>query len=84
MENLLRYTYIARHLIHKGEGYGKSSQTVVVDAKHMSNKWSTVETRGVQGHTVGDFVKTSGPDYSIPKWDHCITSANKLTNLGDK
>ena len=27
-------------LIHKGSGYGKSSQTVVVDAKHMSNKWT--------------------------------------------
>ncbi len=26
-------------LIHKGDGYGKSSQTVVVDAKHMSDDW---------------------------------------------
>ena len=25
--------------MHKGSGYGKSSQTVVVDAKHMSSNW---------------------------------------------
>ncbi|XP_019864313.1 PREDICTED: uncharacterized protein LOC109593736 [Amphimedon queenslandica] len=74
-----------RYLVHKGSGYGKSGgETVVVDARHMSDKWSTKETRKVEGHTVSDFVKTSGPDYSIWKGDHCITSANKMTNLGTK
>lgn len=76
--------YIVRHLIHKGKNYGKSSQTVVVDAKHMSNRWNTVEAREVEGHTIADFVKTSGPDYSIRRGDHCITSAKKLTKLGKK
>ena len=71
-------------MIHKGDGYGKSGQTVVVDAKHMSNKWSTVETRGVQGHTVGDFVKASGPGYNVWTRDDCIRSAKKLTKFGGK
>ena len=26
--------------MHKGSGFGESSETVVVDAKHMSDKWS--------------------------------------------
>ncbi|KAA0703416.1 hypothetical protein E1301_Tti006787 [Triplophysa tibetana] len=26
-------------LVHKGDGYGISSQTVAVDARHMSRKW---------------------------------------------
>ncbi|XP_067366579.1 uncharacterized protein [Channa argus] len=26
-------------LVHKGDGYGKSSQTVVTDAQHMSSAW---------------------------------------------
>ena len=82
---LIWSTICYRYLIHKGDGYGKSGgETVVVDARHMSDKWSTTETRRVEGHTVSDFVKTSGPDYSIWKGDHCIKSANKMTNLGTK
>ncbi|KAG9344998.1 hypothetical protein JZ751_009538 [Albula glossodonta] len=26
-------------LVHKGDNFGKSSQTVVVDTRHMSDKW---------------------------------------------
>lgn len=26
-------------LVHKGDGYGISSQTVVVAARHMANNW---------------------------------------------
>ena len=26
-------------LVHKGDGFGISSQTVVVDARHMSTSW---------------------------------------------
>ncbi|VDI48527.1 Hypothetical predicted protein [Mytilus galloprovincialis] len=29
-----------KFLVHKGPDYGKSSSTVVVNAKHMSNKWT--------------------------------------------
>lgn len=28
-----------QYLVHKGPGFGKSSQTVVTDARHMSDKW---------------------------------------------
>ena len=28
-----------QYLVHKGPGFGKSGQTVVVDAKHMSDNW---------------------------------------------
>lgn len=31
-------------LVHKGDGYGISSQTVVVDARHMSSKWKARDT----------------------------------------
>ena len=31
-----------RYLVHNGKGYGKSGQTVVVDAKHMSNNWKVI------------------------------------------
>uniref|UniRef100_A0A3B5AS44 Uncharacterized protein n=1 Tax=Stegastes partitus TaxID=144197 RepID=A0A3B5AS44_9TELE len=29
----------SQYLVHKGGGYGKSSQTVVTDARHMSSGW---------------------------------------------
>ncbi len=28
-----------QHLVHKGPGFGESSQTVVTSAQHMSDKW---------------------------------------------
>uniref|UniRef100_A0A672LPB4 Uncharacterized protein n=1 Tax=Sinocyclocheilus grahami TaxID=75366 RepID=A0A672LPB4_SINGR len=44
-------------LVHKGDGYGISSRTVVVAAHHMSN------FRGSK--TVSDFVKAGGTDYKL-------------------
>ena len=41
------------------------------------------ETRGVSGHTVGDFVKTGGENYKLFS-DNCIHSANRMTKLGKK
>lgn len=29
----------SKWLVHKGDDYGKSSQTIVVDGRHMSNNW---------------------------------------------
>jgi len=72
-----------RYLVHKGDGYGRSSQTVVTDARHMSSKWHTKETRSVHGHTVSDFVKAGGPNYKLFK-DNCIHGANRMTNLGKR
>ena len=31
-----------QYLAHSGPGYGKSSDAVLVDARHMSIKWSDV------------------------------------------
>ena len=71
-----------RHLVHKGRGYGGSGgETVVTDARHMSDKWRTTETRSVQGHTVSDFVKAGGTNYNLVR-DNCIHGANRMTKLG--
>jgi len=72
-----------RYLVHKGHDYGKSSQTVVTDARHMSDKWKTTETRSVEGHNVSDFVKAGGPNYNLFK-DNCIHGANRMTGLGKR
>ena len=66
-------------LIHKGEGYGKSSATVVVDTKHMSDKWTRHEARNVTGKNlnVGSFVKIGRSGYNL--WsDNCHHSANRM------
>ena len=73
----------SQYLVHKGSGYGQSSQTVVTDARHMSNNWTTTETRGVNGPTVSDFVKAGGQNYGLVT-DNCIQGANRMTNLGNK
>ena len=71
-----------RYLVHKGRGYGGSGgETVVTDARHMSDKWSTTETRSVEGHTVSDFVKAGGTKYNLVK-DNCIHGADRMTELG--
>jgi len=72
-----------RYLVHKGDGYGKSSQTVVVDAGHMSSNWQPLPCgpRSVEGHTVSDFVKAGGENYSLIT-DNCIHGANRMTALG--
>ena len=41
------------------------------------------ETRSVSGHTVGDFVKTGGTNYSLVG-DNCIHGASRMTGLGKK
>ncbi|VDI32954.1 Hypothetical predicted protein, partial [Mytilus galloprovincialis] len=47
-----------KFLVHKGPGYGKSSSTVVVNAKHMSNKWKkTGEKTAPVGKTISDVMK---------------------------
>ena len=66
-------------LIHKGKGYGKSSETVVVDIKHMSDKWTRHETRNVTGENlnVGSFVEAGGSGYHL-LLDNCHHSANRM------
>ena len=46
-----------RWLIHKGNGYGKSSSTIITDAKYMSNRWKKTGTKYTKGHTISDLMK---------------------------
>ncbi|KAK7944512.1 hypothetical protein WMY93_000240 [Mugilogobius chulae] len=70
-----------KFMVHKGPGFGKSSETVVTDARHMSDKWQVKQTQAVGGaHTVGDYVKTGGENYSIFKGQHCHRAAHDMMN----
>lgn len=65
-------------LVHKGDGYGISSQTVVVAARHMSSNWKIVETKNFGGSkTVSDFVKAGGTDYKL-LFDNCHDAADRM------
>ena len=65
------------YLVHKGDGFGKSSQTVVVDAKHMSGKWTERQTVEVGGKTnVASFVKEGGKNYNVFT-DNCQDAAKR-------
>ncbi|XP_040900566.1 uncharacterized protein LOC121186041 [Toxotes jaculatrix] len=66
-------------LIHKGDGYGKSSQTVVTDARHMSSAWEPSGTsRDFDGSkTVSDFVAAGGSDYRLLR-DNCHHASGRM------
>ncbi|KAK1795499.1 hypothetical protein P4O66_010674 [Electrophorus voltai] len=65
-------------LVHKGDGYGLSSQTVVVAARHMSSKWKIIETKNFGGSkTVADFVRAGGTDYSL-MFDNCHDASERM------
>ncbi|CAJ1061336.1 uncharacterized protein LOC124065402 [Xyrichtys novacula] len=68
----------AQWLIHKGDDYGVSSQTVVTDARHMSSDWRVVQTAEFNGRkTVADFVATGGSEYSL-LFDNCHMGSNRM------
>ncbi|XP_069392939.1 uncharacterized protein [Paralichthys olivaceus] len=70
----------AQWLIHKGDGYGISSDTVVTDAGHMSSSWEVVARKNFEGSkTVSDFVRTGGSDYSL-LFDNCHLSSRRMMN----
>lgn len=65
-------------LVHKGDSYGISTQTVVVASRHMSNNWKIVETKDFRGSkTVSDFVKAGGTDYKL-LFDNCHDAADRM------
>uniref|UniRef100_A0A3Q0TAM8 LRAT domain-containing protein n=1 Tax=Amphilophus citrinellus TaxID=61819 RepID=A0A3Q0TAM8_AMPCI len=65
-------------LIHKGSGFGLSSQTVVTDARHISSAWQTVREREFHGSkTVSDFVGAGGPNYDL-LYDNCHDGADRM------
>ncbi|XP_078542871.1 uncharacterized protein LOC144828510 [Lissotriton helveticus] len=67
----------SRYLIHKGKNYGIQSETVVVDAKHMSKNWEVIQSKPVQGKTVSDFVREGGTDYHL-FFDNCHMGAGRM------
>ncbi|KAJ8354248.1 hypothetical protein SKAU_G00218150 [Synaphobranchus kaupii] len=68
----------SKWLVHKGDKFGVSSQTVVVDAKHMSSNWKIVETKDFKGSkTVSDFVRAGGTDYSLI-FNNCHDGAGRM------
>ena len=71
------------YLIHKGDGYGKSSETVVVDAKHMSDKWTTGAVNPNPSGTVGDLVKTGGANYGLLS-DNCHHASGRMLKQTQK
>ncbi|XP_054869435.1 uncharacterized protein LOC129349622 [Amphiprion ocellaris] len=68
----------SQYLVHKGDGYGKSSQTVVTDAQHMKSDWKVTSARNFQGtKTVSDFVKTGHSKYNMFT-DNCHQASNRM------
>ncbi|KAM4581625.1 uncharacterized protein PAE49_006103 [Odontesthes bonariensis] len=67
-------------LVHKGDGFGLSSETVVTDARHMSSGWKTFKTKEFGGtKTVSDFVAAGGPNYKL-FGDNCHDGADRMMN----
>ncbi|KAF6737616.1 hypothetical protein FQA47_012510 [Oryzias melastigma] len=70
-------------LVHKGNGFGRSSQTVVTNARHMSNKWRVIQTKNFNGSKrLSDFVRAGGIDYNL-LWDNCHFGSGRMMDLGD-
>ncbi|KAK3733419.1 hypothetical protein QZH41_012177 [Actinostola sp. cb2023] len=70
-------------LIHKGRGFGSSSNNVVVDAKYMSNKWkATTKKLPVKpGTNIGMFVKKGGKYYNV-FINNCHHASSRMCKLG--
>ncbi|UJR19431.1 hypothetical protein I4U23_022561 [Adineta vaga] len=69
-----------RFLTHKGPSFGHNSQTVVVDAKYMSNNWKPYGppvTAGSHSVRLGDLVKAGGKDYKT-LCDNCIHGSSRM------
>lgn len=68
-------------LIHKGKDQGHSSETVVVNAKHMSSAWKeTGETTDFHGRkTVSDFVRRGGRWYNF-LFSNCHIARRRMMN----
>ncbi|XP_038160489.1 uncharacterized protein LOC119796142 [Cyprinodon tularosa] len=68
-------------LVHKGDNYGITSQTVATDVRHMSSDWKPKgQPRDFQGtKTVADFVRVGGSNYHV-LWDNCHQAADRMMN----
>ena len=74
-----------QYLVHKGPGFGKSSDTVVVGANRMKkSRWTPRETAYVGGKaTVSDFVQSGGKHYSTRR-DNCQHASRRGMDMAKK
>lgn len=70
-----------RWLIHKGFGFSKRSHSVIVDAKHMSNRWKLVEKKKVNNVKIKEFMKAAGKFFH-PVYDNAFHAAVRMMKLG--
>ncbi|CAN9514470.1 unnamed protein product [Ophioblennius macclurei] len=71
----------SQYLIHKGSGYGISSQTVVTPAENMSDQWRTIQTTNFHGRkTVGNLVAAGGTNYRLVT-DNCHDASKRIMDL---
>ena len=68
-----------QYLIHKGKGYGNSSQSVITPAKHMSNDWQRAGESYKPNATVGEMMQKSGTGYHETK-DNCNHGTARMPN----
>jgi hypothetical protein len=66
-----------RWLVHKGAGYGVSSQTIVEPAGNMGKGWNGVESKKVTGAKIADYVKTGGKKYKVVT-DNCHHASHRM------
>lgn len=70
-----------RWLVHKGSGYGESSQTVVTNAKHMSGAWKSAGAQPAKpGTRVADYVQAGGSKYNMAL-DNCHHGSKRMMDV---
>ncbi|XP_071324355.1 uncharacterized protein [Trachinotus anak] len=70
----------SKWLIHKGNDYGRASETVVTDARHMGPGWRPESTRDFLGEkTVSDLLRIGGQNYNVLT-DNCHHAADRIMN----
>lgn len=73
-----------RWLVHKGPGYGDSSDTVVTNARHMSGDWKSGGSQPAQtGTKVADYVKAGGENYNL-LFDNCHDASKRMMDVGNE
>lgn len=74
-------TNTGSYLVHKGDGFGRTNQTVVVPDPnvHMSDQWMNVGPSFDPGCTIGDVVKAMGSNYNV-LFDNCNQSIERIPN----
>ncbi|KAK2141082.1 hypothetical protein LSH36_1168g00061 [Paralvinella palmiformis] len=72
------YNYIGH-----GDGYGRSSETVVVRADNMSSRWTRVGGHSVSDARVAGYVAAGGADYHF-FLDNCQDAKDRMVELDKK